>query len=260
MKKTSVRMKFRNSIPIFLTVALFMVGCASSPKDEIGAAEAALRAARDARAQDCAPKQFQSAEEMMAATYRYDDAEEFDKAKDAAITAKELAEVAKKEAESGNCDPAAAAASGDANRDGLLLDGRALSEEQVNQEIAATKTGEGALGEGTLVRGLKPVFFAFDQANLTEEAIAIVTENAEWLQDRPTVNVQIEGHTDDRGTAEYNLALGERRAKAVREAMKRLGIEETRIAVISYGEEMPVDPDGNEAAWAQNRRAEFVVK
>jgi peptidoglycan-associated lipoprotein len=248
-----------------LSVAsLLFAGCPKSPQDEISAAESALRAARDAGARDCAPQQFKSAEEMMARTYKLNDEESFDKAKETAVTTKELAEVAKVEAERNTeCKPgsgAGRAAEDDETGDGVRLGGRQLSEAEVAQELAETKTGEGALGDGVLVRGLKPVFFAFDESTLSADALAIVTENAEWLKDRPTVKVQVEGHTDERGTAEYNLSLGERRAKTVRDALVRLGVETERIKTISYGEETPVAQGGDESAWSQNRRAEFVVQ
>lgn len=248
---------------VSLAALFILTGCPKSPQNEISAAESALRAARDAGARDCTPAQFKSAEEMMALTYKLNDEATYAKAKDAALTTKELAEVAKVETErgiaDGRCKPGMGAGA-TAPTDGAALGGGALTEQQVAAEIAETKSGEGALGEGTLVRGLKPVRFGFDEAVLSPDAMAVVNENAEWLKDRPTVKVQIEGHTDERGTAEYNLALGERRAKAVREALVRLGVEDARIKTISYGEETPVAQGHDEAAWAENRRAEFVVQ
>jgi len=102
------------------------------------------------------------------------------------------------------------------------------------------------------------VYFDFDQSTLTAEARAILAENARTLLDHPDINVRIEGHCDERGTVEYNLALGERRALAVRNYLINYGIEPSRITVISYGKERPAVFGSGPEAWAKNRRAEFV--
>lgn len=107
---------------------------------------------------------------------------------------------------------------------------------------------------------LKSIYFAYDKYNLTDESIAALSENASTLMDKPNLEIVIEGHCDERGTEEYNLALGEKRALAARDFMVRFGIAKSRISIISYGEERPADPGQNEAAWAKNRRAEFVIK
>jgi peptidoglycan-associated lipoprotein len=101
------------------------------------------------------------------------------------------------------------------------------------------------------------VYFAYDQSKLSEQARAALSNNAVILQTSPDLRVTIEGHCDDRGSDEYNLALGERRARAVRNFLVSLGIAPERMETISYGEEMPVNPNQNETAWAMNRRAEF---
>ena len=101
------------------------------------------------------------------------------------------------------------------------------------------------------------VYFAYDQSTLSEQARAALSNNAVILQSAPDLRVSIEGHCDDRGSDEYNLALGERRARAVRNFMVSLGVAPERMETISYGEEMPVDRGRNETAWAKNRRAEF---
>jgi peptidoglycan-associated lipoprotein len=106
---------------------------------------------------------------------------------------------------------------------------------------------------------LKTVYFDFDQASLTEEAKLILRDNAEWMRANPTAEVLIEGHCDERGTDEYNLALGERRAMSVRKYLISLGVDPARLYTISYGEEKPVDLGHNEEAWAKNRRAQFQV-
>ncbi len=99
------------------------------------------------------------------------------------------------------------------------------------------------------------VFFGFDKYNLSPEARKTLERQAAWLKTYPSKTVTIEGHTDERGTREYNLALGERRANAAKSYLIALGIDPARISTISYGKERPVALGSNEAAWAQNRRA-----
>jgi len=106
---------------------------------------------------------------------------------------------------------------------------------------------------------LKPVFFALDSADLSSEAQATLQENAEVLRQFDTWQITIEGHCDERGSAEYNLALGERRALAARDYLVSLGIPASRVRTVSYGKEFPFDPGHNEEAWAKNRRAHFVI-
>lgn len=108
------------------------------------------------------------------------------------------------------------------------------------------------------IAGLNTVYFEYDQARLTEEARKKLADNAEWIKAHPKTTIQVEGHTDSRGSIEYNLALGERRAKSVKSYLQSLGVEAKRVTIISYGEEKPLDPAENEAAWAKNRRANFV--
>lgn len=103
------------------------------------------------------------------------------------------------------------------------------------------------------------VFFAFDSSTLDDDARSTLDRQAAWLQQYPSINVTIEGHTDERGTREYNLALGERRATAARNYLVALGVAPSRMLTISYGEERPVDPASDETAWRQNRRAVTVV-
>ena len=104
------------------------------------------------------------------------------------------------------------------------------------------------------------VHFDYDKYNLSGKAISTLSENAEILMDHPNMDVVIQGHCDERGTDEYNLALGEKRAQASRDFLVNFGIAKSRISVISYGEERPADPGHDEEAWVKNRRAEFVTK
>jgi peptidoglycan-associated lipoprotein len=106
---------------------------------------------------------------------------------------------------------------------------------------------------------LLPVFYEFDSAEMSADAQSALTKNAEVLKQNATWVVSIEGHCDERGTAEYNLALGERRALAARTYLVSLGIAPDRLRTVSYGKEFPFDPGHTETSWAKNRRAHFVV-
>lgn len=106
---------------------------------------------------------------------------------------------------------------------------------------------------------LAPVFFALDSDVVDAEGQKVLNANAEVLKRYPTWAITIEGHSDERGSAEYNLALGERRALSVKSYLLSLGIAADRIRTVSYGKEFPFDPGHDEAAWAKNRRGHFVV-
>ncbi len=103
------------------------------------------------------------------------------------------------------------------------------------------------------------IYFEFDKSTLTPAAQDNLLQKAEWLRENPDATVTIEGNCDDRGTNEYNLALGDRRAESAKAFLVDLGIDASRLTTISYGEERPVDPRNNEEAWAKNRRDHFVV-
>ena len=106
----------------------------------------------------------------------------------------------------------------------------------------------------------KNVYFGFDDATLTRKAREILAKKAEWLRSHPDVEVVIEGHCDERGTKEYNMALGQRRAQSIKNFLVNAGIDADRLDTISYGEERPADPRHNEQAWAKNRRGHFRIK
>ena len=106
---------------------------------------------------------------------------------------------------------------------------------------------------------MRIVYFGYDSAELSSEARAALDANAGVLKKYPAWTVTIEGHCDERGTAEYNLALGERRAAAAQSYVVALGVPASRVKTVSYGKEFPFDPGHDEAAWARNRRAHFVI-
>lgn len=161
----------------------------------------------------------------------------------------------------------------------VVEDNTGISDERPSTEITETEdltdqtmidagedTGieEKALTDMTLeeintAEFLQNVFFEFDKFRLTDEAIIQLEQNGRWLLQNSSVKVIIEGHCDERGTEEYNLALGERRANASRDFLVRMQITADRLMTASYGESRPLDPNSNEEAWTKNRRAHFRV-
>jgi peptidoglycan-associated lipoprotein len=134
---------------------------------------------------------------------------------------------------------------------------------------AAPPGGPGGISAAQIVPGSQEdlaqtagdrVFFAFDRSDVSPEAQQTLTRQAEWLRRYPNVMVRIEGHCDERGTREYNLALGARRAEAAKNVLVALGTPESRVATISYGKDRPVVLGSDEAAWAQNRVAITTVQ
>jgi peptidoglycan-associated lipoprotein len=123
-----------------------------------------------------------------------------------------------------------------------------------NEKMSFDATGS----DGGQIAGLYTVNFDYDKATLSDDAKKRLADNAKWMKSNPTVFMQIEGHCDERGSIEYNLALGERRAKSAKAYLASLGVENKRLSVISYGKEKPIATGDTEAAMAQNRRANFV--
>ena len=133
---------------------------------------------------------------------------------------------------------------------------RQLAEERLAGEKAEEKK---ALEQVAETISVNKIYFDFDSFELKPEARALLQEKAELLKKYKNLRLVIEGHCDERGTEEYNLALGERRARAAYEFLILLGVESNRMQIVSYGEEFPADPGHNETAWAKNRRDEFKV-
>lgn len=115
-------------------------------------------------------------------------------------------------------------------------------------------------GQSTAASGpLKDVLFAFDRSELSEDARATLKANADWLRKNASARVQIEGHCDERGAEDYNMALGAKRAQAAMDYIRTLGIAGNRLSTVSYGEEVPACREHREDCWLKNRRARFVV-
>ena len=145
-----------------------------------------------------------------------------------------------------------------------------ISDESTVGDAAGAGTEDTTLGEsgslGRYKRGLGPeedgvlkdVHFGFDSYDLDGSARDVLAANAEWLKENKRARTEIEGHTDERGTVEYNLALGAKRAKAVKDYLVSLGVASERLTTISYGEELPLCRDASEQCYARNRRVHFV--
>jgi peptidoglycan-associated lipoprotein len=127
------------------------------------------------------------------------------------------------------------------------------------QPVAEDAVSNRSLDDLNRESPLKPVFFGLDSADLDDAGRTAASSNAEVLKKYSTWVVTIEGHCDERGTAEYNLALGERRATAVKTYLTSLGISPDRVRIVSYGKEFPFNPGHTEDSWAQNRRGHFVI-
>ncbi|WAC06403.1 MAG: peptidoglycan-associated lipoprotein Pal [Thermodesulfobacteriota bacterium] len=125
------------------------------------------------------------------------------------------------------------------------------SSEVMDKELAALL--KQAQAEGALM----PIYFDYDKSNLKPDAKKNLDKTADWLTKKPTVNIKIEGNCDERGTAEYNLALGDRRANSAKEYLVKLGVSAARLATVSWGKEKPLCAEHNEACWSKNRRDDF---
>ncbi len=131
-------------------------------------------------------------------------------------------------------------------------------EKEFEKSLVAKKT-PGIEGEVQESKLLKDIHFDFDRYEVRPVDAEMLKENAALLTKYPNMKIQIEGHCDERGTAEYNLALGERRASSTKKYLISLGVPSDRLSTISYGKEMPLDPAHNEDAWSKNRRAHFII-
>ena len=147
--------------------------------------------------------------------------------------------------------PSVASRTGEGSRGGAKESETGTSSLKGLQEGKSTKTPASS--------PLKDVYFDYDRYDLNADARTILRANADWLKSNQNARVEIEGHCDDRGTNEYNLALGAKRAQSTREYLTSLGVAAARLSTISYGEEIPVCKEQAEGCWKQNRRARFVI-
>jgi peptidoglycan-associated lipoprotein len=165
-------------------------------------------------------------------------------------------------------DPTGTQASEDAAaeraRQEALARQRAFDEQQLKDQAGGRAGGRsGSDSDKSATRSSfvsEDIYFEFDSAALIPEAREVLKRKAEWMRSNPNVSVIVEGHTDDRGTVAYNLALGERRAESALSFLVDLGIPASRLTSVSYGKEKPANPGHNETAWAANRRVHFEIK
>jgi len=141
------------------------------------------------------------------------------------------------------------------HRSALILS----ADKSTQQQLAEKRASLASLEYETNTFNNQTIFFAYDSSQISGEAARILKIKADILKRHPQYTAMIEGHCDEWGTIEYNLALGDRRASAARDYLIELGIEPERIQIISYGEERPLDPGHNEEAWAKNRRDTFTL-
>ena len=137
------------------------------------------------------------------------------------------------------------------------LEERRLREERIRQEARERREREEMAERERFVN--EDIYFEFDKSRLLPEAKEILSRKAKWLRANPDFSVVVEGHCDERGTNEYNMALGDRRAQSAKTFLVDMGIASGRLTTISYGEEKPVCPRHDEEAWAKNRRTHFVI-
>lgn len=140
---------------------------------------------------------------------------------------------------------------------------RCADDKKANEPVAPTTPAEAPTPtpppSSSLELKSETIYFSYDDYTLTSDSQARLSKIADSLKSSASAAVQIEGHCDERGSIEYNMALGERRAQSVKNYLTQLGVDGARLSTISYGEEKPVVKGHNEAAWSKNRRAEFVV-
>lgn len=139
-----------------------------------------------------------------------------------------------------------------------------VMEQPIKEEAVAKAEKEAAVKDEVSEMAEKQarllaVYFDFDRFAVRDDMRPVLEKNAVWLKKNPAVKIQIQGHCDERGTNEYNIALGERRAQGIKKYLVDSGVPEAGISTISYGEEKPADPGHTEEAWAKNRRGEFVI-
>jgi peptidoglycan-associated lipoprotein len=132
-------------------------------------------------------------------------------------------------------------------------------QERTVKEAPTTVREDTTTAASQAIESLENIYFDFDSYVLTAKSREVLTRNAEAMKKNSSISIQVAGHCDERGSDEYNLALGEKRAKSAMNYMVTLGVPASRLSIISYGKEKPADPGHDDAAWAKNRRDEFVI-
>lgn len=226
----------RIPLSLFLLALVSLAALTGCPDPPTAAIEAAERALLDAASvSECADKEFKEAEAMLAESKRLVEEGEYAEAEVKANAAKVLAQQAKDK--------------GEANWDECQKAKNAGN-------VAAVADPDPPPSN----LALQTIYFNYNESTLTDQAKSTLQNNADWMRYHTGEGVRIEGHCDERGSTEFNLALGERRAQSVRKYLMQLGVDGSRMSVLSWGEEKPAVASGGESAFAKNRRAEFLPK
>lgn len=229
----------RSKLSTLLALTLGLAACGpKAPDAELAAAEKSINDAR-ARVKDCAPETFAAAEALLAEAKASYGRKEYEASLAKANEADRLVKQAEAATPPGGCGKKTA---DDASKVDPKLNAGASD--------AASRSADLTSLEQT-------IYFDYNDASIREDGKAVLTKIAQMMIRDPGIKLEIEGHCDDRGSTEYNLHLGERRARAVEKYLLTQGVKGGQISTISYGEERPVDLGENDAAWAKNRRAEL---
>ncbi|MBV70497.1 MAG: peptidoglycan-associated lipoprotein [Myxococcales bacterium] len=224
-------------ILIFSTL-LCLAACGGRPVEALSAAEKAMADA--SLAKTCAPDEYLAAQKLLEKAKSLAEKGEHARAKATAIAAEKLAKKAIVKAQ--------------ARKDECL---NPQAPDAIDAAEFVDESGPGQDAVDALSEGMQIIYFDYNQPTLSDEAKATLDANADWLLDNESVTVTVEGHCDERGSTEYNLALGEKRAQVARKYLLRKGVDKARISLVSYGEERPADYGAGEAAHKRNRRAVF---
>ena len=225
----------RHPLPL---LCLLLVACGGPPTQQLEEAEGALNDAILAR--KCAPEAYAAAVRMYEKAQKQSEDGEYEEAEASARAARKLADKARNKA--------------------LLRKADCLKPKDDPTDVSDFIDPSAPTDVSSDSGGLVTVHFQFNAYDLTPEARKKMANNASWLMKNPDAKVTVEGHCDSRGSTEYNLALGEKRAQVVRKYLVSLGVDASRLAIISYGEEQPLEYGETDRAWARNRRAEFTVR
>lgn len=227
----------KQQVSILLVAAIAMTlafGCAKPPKAERELAEKAFRSA--AVGKDCDRENYLAAEELLNKAREEVNKKNYDKAKELFLKVKEKSDAIVKYYQT--------------HPDECLPKKKVVKEEEEEVEEIQNPAEDPDLD-------FPVIHFELDQYDIREEDMASVELMAKWMLNFEEKVVRIEGHADERGSIDYNMSLGEKRAKEVKNKLIQLGVDAKRVKIVSYGEERPVDPASNEDAWYENRRAEF---
>ncbi len=224
-----------------LLIAMFMAGCPKAPQKALDDAERALLDAQEKS--DCAEEKYRAAEKLLEEARELVEKKDYEAAERKARAAEKLALEARQYADLTweDCQRRKELARQAQNPQPTPVDENAGNDNELEEQLS-----------------LSTVYFAYDSSEVAPESRAALEDNIRWLRVNKDRAIILEGHTDERGTAEYNLSLGERRARSVRQYLIQLGIDGDRLSILSYGEEKPVAYGQSDADFSRNRRVEFI--